>query len=62
MSMVQGFDGNVVFTVTPDGTLTALSKPCSHINCPHGDGFSTGLVLASDGNFYGLANFGGLYN
>jgi uncharacterized repeat protein (TIGR03803 family) len=76
MSMVQGLDGNfygttsdsegsgtgVVFTVTAGGTLTALSQPCAKTTCPHGDGFSAGLVLASDGNFYGTANFGGLYN
>jgi uncharacterized repeat protein (TIGR03803 family) len=66
--LVQGTDGNfygttpqggannagTVFKMTPGGTLTTLYSFCSQggANCTDGGG-PGGLVLATDGNFYG---------
>lgn len=74
-SLVQGRDGNfygttsfggtnnagTVFKITRDGTLTALYNFCSQMNCIDGraPSVSGGLVLATDGNFYGTAENGG---
>jgi uncharacterized repeat protein (TIGR03803 family) len=71
-SLVQGADGNFYgvgitgghnaagsfFKVTPAGGVTRLYvfcpvKPCSNGKTPNG------LILASDGNFYGTTHFGG---
>jgi uncharacterized repeat protein (TIGR03803 family) len=50
-----------VFKVTPSGTLTTLYNFCSRPNCPDGYGPEAGLVLASDGNFYGTTQGGGAH-
>jgi uncharacterized repeat protein (TIGR03803 family) len=42
-----------VFKITPSGTLTTLYSFCSQSGCPDGDSPQTGLVQATDGNFYG---------
>jgi uncharacterized repeat protein (TIGR03803 family) len=53
---VQG--GGVIFKVTPGGHLTVLYNFCSLTGCADGNG-PTGLLLGSDGNFYGTtANLG----
>jgi uncharacterized repeat protein (TIGR03803 family) len=71
--LVQGSDGNfygttviggtnnlgTVFKLTPAGTLTTLYNFCSLANCSDGDYPVSGLVQASDGNFYGAT---GLYS
>jgi uncharacterized repeat protein (TIGR03803 family) len=41
-----------VFKITPAGTLTTLYSFCAQTNCPD-DAFPVGLVLATNGNFYG---------
>jgi uncharacterized repeat protein (TIGR03803 family) len=51
-------DGGSIFKVSPAGTVTALyifcvTKPCLNGSTPNG------LVLASDGNFYGTTRYGG---
>lgn len=51
-----------VFKVTPTGTLTTLYSFCSQRNCPDGFGPEAGLVLASDGNFYGTTQGGGAHS
>ena len=51
-----------VFEVTPSGKLTTLYRFCTFSGCPDGSGPSAGLVLASDGNFYGTTAQGGAYN
>ncbi len=43
-----------IFKMTPGGTLTTLYSFCSQgFPCPDGDQPVAGLVLATDGNFYG---------
>jgi uncharacterized repeat protein (TIGR03803 family) len=75
-SLVQGFAGNyngttsyggtnnsgTVFRMTPTGTLTTLYNFCSQVNCADGAGPAGGLVLATDGQFYGTTSAGGANN
>lgn len=72
-SLVQGIDGNLygttfgggahgsgtVFKMTPAGIVTTLYSFCSLTSCADGLGPYGGLVLASDGNFYGTTFQGG---
>jgi uncharacterized protein (TIGR03437 family) len=51
-------DGTV-FKVTPGGMLTTLHSFCSQSDCADGLSPSTGLIQASDGNFYGTSTNGG---
>jgi uncharacterized repeat protein (TIGR03803 family) len=74
MSLVQGTDGNLygttesggangegtVFKVTPTGTLTTLYSFCAKTNCTDGSLPGGGLVLGTDGNFYGTTLEGGI--
>jgi uncharacterized repeat protein (TIGR03803 family) len=71
--LVQGSDGNfygttfsggygnrgTVFKITPSGTLTTLHIFCLQSGCADGSYPVAGLVLASDGNFYGTTFYGG---
>jgi len=74
MSLVQGTDGNLygttegggangagtVFKVTPTGELTTLYSFCAKTNCADGSVPFGGLVLGTDGNFYGTTSEGGI--
>jgi uncharacterized repeat protein (TIGR03803 family) len=74
MSLVQGTDGNLygtapdgganaggtVFKVTPAGTVTTLYSFCAQINCDDGKTPLAGLVLGTNGIFYGTTSVGGL--
>jgi uncharacterized repeat protein (TIGR03803 family) len=74
-ALVLGSDGNfygtapagganaagTVFKITPGGTPTLLYSFCSQPNCTDGASPSAPLLLASDGNFYGIAYGGGDY-
>jgi uncharacterized repeat protein (TIGR03803 family) len=75
-SLVQGLDGDFygttlvggthgqgnVFKVTSGGTVTTLYSFCAETNCTDGSLPSAGLVLATDGNFYGTTSRGGAIN
>jgi uncharacterized repeat protein (TIGR03803 family) len=50
--------GNV-FKITPDGTLTTLYNFCSQPDCSDGEQPYAGLILGTDGNFYGTTFQGG---
>ena len=72
-SFVQGTDGNLygttpygganragtVFKMTPSGTLTTLYRFCAQSGCTDGETPQAGLVLGTDGNFYGTTYAGG---
>lgn len=51
-------DKGTIFKVTADGVLTTLHT----FNGTDGTAPHTGLILASDGNFYGTTSSGGSYN
>jgi uncharacterized repeat protein (TIGR03803 family) len=48
-----------VFKVSPAGRVTSLYSFCSQASCSDGSYPITGLVLATDGNFYGTTWLGG---
>jgi uncharacterized repeat protein (TIGR03803 family) len=72
-SLVQGFDGKLygtttengaygvgsVFKVTPKRMLTTLYSFCAQTGCNDGSYPLAGLVLASNGTFYGTTEEGG---
>jgi uncharacterized repeat protein (TIGR03803 family) len=74
--LIQGTDGNLygtsfaggshkfgtVFKITPAGVLTTLYNFCPQKNCLDGEFPQTGLVQASNGNFYGTTILGGAWN
>jgi uncharacterized repeat protein (TIGR03803 family) len=54
-----------VFKISPSGTFSTLYTFCVQTNCPDGDSPDmgvNGLALATDGNFYGVTQFGGANN
>jgi len=77
-ALVQGADGNfygvtgdygtgtfggggTFFTITPSGALTTLYSFCNLADCADG-AYPRALILATDGNFYGLTGYGGANN
>jgi uncharacterized repeat protein (TIGR03803 family) len=50
-----------IFEITPAGKLTVLHSFCSLPHCVDGAVPVAGLVLGSDGNFYGAASKGGQF-
>jgi uncharacterized repeat protein (TIGR03803 family) len=73
-ALVQGQDGNfygtagggpngvgTIFEITPNGSFNTLYTFCSQPKCIDGVG-PQGLLLASDGNFYGTTVDGGANN
>ena len=64
--LVEGSDGDfyattngTVFKISPQGVVTTLYTFCSLPNCADGTEAVAGLVLATDGNFYGTTASGG---
>ncbi len=71
--LVQGRDGNfygttmsfgahnwgTAFEITAAGKFTTLYNFCSEVNCADGASPKAGLVLGTDGNFYGTTFIGG---
>jgi uncharacterized repeat protein (TIGR03803 family) len=74
--MAQGLDGNFygttrlggannsgsVFRMSPSGKIVTLYSFCTQSNCGDGANPFGGLVLGTDGNFYGTTLNGGEYN
>jgi uncharacterized repeat protein (TIGR03803 family) len=74
--LVQGTDGNLygttadggannggtVFKITPTGTLTTVYSFCAQTACTDGALPYAGLVLGTDGSFYGTTGYGGANN
>lgn len=71
-AFVQGTDGNyygttsgnnggTVFRLTPSGNLMTIYQFCSQTNCADGWFPFAGLVLGSNGEFYGTTLRGGTY-
>jgi uncharacterized repeat protein (TIGR03803 family) len=54
-------DVGTVFKITADGTLTTLYSFCGDYSCGYGEGPSSTLVQAANGDFYGTTSgyFGG---
>ena len=50
-----------IFRLNQTGTLTTLYTFCSLPNCADGSWPLSGLIQASDGNFYGTTYWGGAY-
>jgi uncharacterized repeat protein (TIGR03803 family) len=73
--LIQATDGNfygttlgggansagTVFKITAEGALTTLYSFCSKAECADGIGPESGLIQASDGNFYGTTYEGGAH-
>jgi len=51
-----------VFKFSGGGALTTLHSFCTKSGCPDGQNPAAGLLLASNGNFYGTTMFGGPSN
>jgi uncharacterized repeat protein (TIGR03803 family) len=75
VTLVQGTDGNLygttqvstgsggtVFKVTTGASLTTLHTFCESGDCSDGGEPLAGLVLATNGNFYGTTSSGGTYS
>jgi uncharacterized repeat protein (TIGR03803 family) len=51
-----------IFKMTPSGTLTTIYSFCAQIACTDGADARSGIILGSDGNFYGTTYYGGTHN
>jgi uncharacterized repeat protein (TIGR03803 family) len=51
-----------VFSLTEAGKLTVLHSFCDKTNCPDGASPQAGVILGSDGNFFGTTTSGGSNN
>jgi uncharacterized repeat protein (TIGR03803 family) len=56
---VEGGCGTA-FKITPSGVFTTLHNFCSESSCVDGEYAYTALIQASDGNFYGTTDQGGI--
>lgn len=61
-SYCAGTGCGTIFKMTPQGKFTTLYTFCLSSPCTDGAGPSGGLVLATDGNFYGATDGGGANN
>ena len=51
-----------IFKITPSGTLTTIYSFCTKVGCTDGSDARSGMILGSDGNFYGTTYYGGANN
>jgi uncharacterized repeat protein (TIGR03803 family) len=56
------FGEGSVFKMTPTGTLTTIYSFCAKTACTDGADARSGIILGSDGNFYGTTYYGGIHN
>jgi uncharacterized repeat protein (TIGR03803 family) len=59
LALCYGYGCGTVFKITAAGKLTTLYNFCSQSNCTDGADPLTGLVQATNGDFYGTTNSGG---
>jgi len=74
IALVLGGDGNfygatasgglnsnagTVFKITPGGAFTRIYSFCAQVGCTDGSTPRDGMILGSDGNFYGTTYYGG---
>jgi uncharacterized repeat protein (TIGR03803 family) len=52
-------DDGIIYKITPSGSFSTLYTFCSQTDCHDGDYPEAGLILGSDGNFYGTTVSGG---
>jgi uncharacterized repeat protein (TIGR03803 family) len=55
-------NNGTVFKITSSGTLSTLYSFCFQPNCADGRNPYAGLIQATDGNFYGTTEQGGVNN
>jgi len=53
------YNAGTVFKITPGGTLTTIYSFCAQVGCTDGSAPRDGIILGSDGNFYGTTYYGG---
>jgi uncharacterized repeat protein (TIGR03803 family) len=53
-------DAGTIFRITPAGVLTTLYSFCAQPNCSDGEYPTAGLILATNGDFYGTTQRGGI--
>jgi uncharacterized repeat protein (TIGR03803 family) len=58
-AMGGAFGWGTIFKITPEGVLTTLYSFCAQTSCTDGAGPFTGLIQATDENFYGTTPWGG---
>jgi len=51
-----------VFKITPSGKLTTLYTFCSQLDCADGERPVAALIQATNGDFYGVTQYGGTHN
>ncbi len=54
------FKGGTLFKITPAGVLTVLHSFCAQANCADGSSSDSAPIQASNGNFYGATQGGGV--
>lgn len=57
--LYSNYFGGTIFKLTPAGEYSVLYNFCSQPNCADGGNAIAGLIQATDGNFYGMAQQGG---
>jgi uncharacterized repeat protein (TIGR03803 family) len=58
-SCPRHFGCGTVFKITPNAALTTLYSFCSQTDCTDGRNPKAGLILGTDGNFYGMTGWSG---
>jgi uncharacterized repeat protein (TIGR03803 family) len=53
-------NGGTIYKITPEGQFTTLYAFCSQKDCSDGENSVAGLVQATNGNFYGTTQVGGI--